>query len=281
MQTPLNLISDSSLVQETFDFAREHGGRVSLLQITQSIFQLKNATPELAAALVLDLIQNDPRFSIEGSQLKIHQTDTESQLLNEINFIVVDIEAIGGRGIPSRMIEIGACSVRAGKVTSEYETLVNPELPLPPFIANLTGINSAMLSVAPAFAEIVESWLNFAGDSVLVAHNSIFDITLLNHEIALVFPGCRMRNAELCTVELARRLLPSLDSHNLDALAEHYGFEISQRHRAAGDARATAQVLLGLLDELEIHGVRTLAEAREFRVGKRAHRQELQLALDS
>src|ERR1700741_3316451 len=106
MQTPRNLISDSSLVQETFDFAREHGGRVNLLQITQSIFQLNNATPELAAALVLDLIHNVPRFSIEGSQLKIHQTDIEGQLLEEINFIVVDIEAIGGRGIPSRMIEL-------------------------------------------------------------------------------------------------------------------------------------------------------------------------------
>ena len=281
MQTPRNLISDSSLVQETFDFAREHGGRVELLQITQSIFQLNNATPELATALIRDLIQNDPRFSIEGSQLKIHQTDIENQPLNEINFVVVDIEAIGGRGIPSRMIEIGACSVCAGEVTVEYETLVNPELPLPPFISNLTGITSDMLSIAPAFAEVVESWLNFAGDSVLVAHNSIFDITLLNYEIGRVFPGCRMRNAELCTVELARRLLPSQDSHNLDALAEHFGFEISHRHRAAGDARATAQVLLRLLDELEIHGVRTLAQAREFRVGKRSHRQELQLAFDS
>src|ERR1051325_842142 len=225
MQTPRNLISDSSLVQETFDFAREHGGRVELLQITQSIFQLNNATPELATALIRDLIQNDPRFSIEGSKLKIHQTDIENQPLNEINFVVVDIEAIGGRGIPSRMIEIGACSVCAGEVTVEYETLVNPELPLPPFISNLTGITSDMLSIAPAFAEVVESWLNFAGDSVLVAHNSIFDITLLNYEIGRVFPGCRMRNAELCTVELARRLLPSQDSHNLDALAEHFGFE--------------------------------------------------------
>lgn len=268
-------------MQETFDFAREHGGRVDLLQITQSIFQLNNATEELAAAMIRDLIQNDPRFSIEGSELAIHKDDIESQLLNEINFIVIDIEAIGGRGIPSRMIEMGACSVRAGTVTGEYETLVNPELPLPPFIANLTGITSEMLRVAPAFAEIVESWLNFAGDSVIVAHNSTFDVTLLNHEIARIFPGRRMGNAELCTVELARRLLPSLDSHNLDALAEHYGFEISHRHRAAGDARATAQVLLRLLDELETHGVRTLAEARDFRVGKRWKRQELQLALDS
>jgi DNA polymerase-3 subunit epsilon len=99
---------------------------------------------------------------------------------------------------------------------------------------------------------------------VLVAHNSNFDLNLLNQEIARVFPGCRMRNPDLCTVQLARRVAPSLKSYNLDALADHFGIEIKERHRAAGDARATAQVLLRLLDDLEIGGVRTLHEARSF-----------------
>jgi DNA polymerase-3 subunit epsilon len=99
---------------------------------------------------------------------------------------------------------------------------------------------------------------------VLVAHNSNFDLNLLNQEIARVFPGCRMRNPDLCTVQLARRVTPALEGHNLDALADHFGIEIKERHRAAGDARATAQVLLRLLDELEIGGVRTLHEARNF-----------------
>ena len=120
-----------------------------------------------------------------------------------------------------------------------------------------------------------------AGDSVLAAHNSIFDITLLNQEIARVFPGCRMRNAELCTVQLARRTMPNLEKHHLDALADHFGFEVSQRHRAAGDARATARVLLCLLDELEMRGVRTLSEARKFRATNSAPRAELELAFDS
>ena len=73
-----------------------------------------------------------------------------------------------------------------------------------------------------------------------------------------------MRNPDLCTVQLARRVAPSLESYNLDALADSFGIEIKERHRAAGDARATAQVLLRLLDDLEIGGVRTLREARNF-----------------
>jgi DNA polymerase-3 subunit epsilon len=90
-----------------------------------------------------------------------------------------------------------------------------------------------------------------------------------------------MRNLELCTVDLARRLIRQRGGHNLDALADHFGFEINGRHRAAGDAQATARLLLHLLDQLEISGVRTLAEARRFRADViSANQPNLQLALD-
>lgn len=264
MERRLNLISDSSLVQEIFDLIRERGGRATFAQIADSILRLPNATDDLAGALVNDLIQNDPRFSIEETYLTINESEIENRPLNEIDFVVLDVEAITGKSIPTRVIELGASRVCAGKICNEFETLVNPELPLPRFISALTGITREMLSAAPQFESVVESWLNFAGDSVLVAHNSNFDLNLLNQEIARVFPGCRMRNPDLCTVQLARRVAPALEGHNLDALADHFGIEIKQRHRAAGDARATAQVLLRLLDELEIRGVQTLHEARNF-----------------
>lgn len=279
MQRPRNLISDSSLVQETFDLVRETGGRATFSQIADAIFRL-DAAEELAAALISDLVQNDPRFSIEGNLLAIKADEIENQPLNEIDFVVLDVEAVSGRSIPTRLIEIGACRVRDRKIGEEFEVLLNAEVPVPRFISALTGITDEMLGDAPRFADVAEAWLEFAGDSVLVAHNSNFDLTLLNQEIARVFPGSRMRNAELCTVKLARRLAPYLDNHHLDALAEHFGFEIKQRHRAAGDARATAHLLLRLLDELEIHGVRTLAEARKFRLRRQAER-EMQLAFDS
>ena len=281
VQRPLNLISDSPLVQETFDFVLESGGRATFTEISNSIFHLTNATEDLAASLVNDLVQNDPRFIIETGHLAIRPNETETQSLSNVEFVVVDVEATAGKSIPTRLIEIGACRVSNGKIVAEFEALVNPELPLPPFISALTGITEDLLATAPSFSAIAQPWLDFAGDAVLAAHNSNFDVTLLNQEIARVFPGCRMRNAELCTVQLARRMMPDLERHHLDALANHFGFQITERHRAAGDARATARVLLHLIDELEIRGVRTLGEARKYRARRNREQPELQLAFDS
>ncbi len=281
MQRPPNLISDSPLVQETFDFVMESGGRAAFSEITESIFHLSNATPELAASLVGDLVQNDPRFIPTEQYLTVKADGLETQSLRDIEFVVIDIEAIAGKSRPTRIIEIGACRVSHGQIVDKFESLVNPERPVPPFISTLTGITEEMLASAPPFADIVNQWLTFAGDAVLAAHNSDFDVTLLNQEIARVFPGCRMRNSEICTVQLARRVLPNLEKHHLDAMAEHFGFHVTGRHRASGDARATARVLLNLLDELEINGVGTLGEARKYRARYARRQAELQLAFDS
>ena len=282
MKSHRNLISDSALVQETFDLLSKNGGRAAFTEVVDVVFRLAHADKELAASLVGDLVRGDPRFSIEATHLTILDDPIERRPLSEIDFVVLDVEAIGARGVPARIIELGAYHVRSGKIIDEFQTLIDPGVRLPRFIAALTGISDEMLKGAPKFAEIVDAWLDFAGDAVLVAHNSTFDLALLNQEIARVFTGCRMRNAELCTVKLARRLMRTLDSHNLDALAEHFGLEIAQRHRAAGDARATAQLLLRLLDQLDAHGVRTLIEARSFRANGEAFGGELprQLALD-
>lgn len=260
-----NLVSDSALVQETFELLSKNGGRAHVTEIVEIVFRLSHFDEDLAASLVGDLLRNDPRFKIEAGQLALIDDPIEHSLLSEIDFVVLDVEAIGGKDLPARIIELGAYHVRAGKILDEFQTLVDPGVSLPRFIAALTGISDEMLKSAPKFADVVNPWLDFAADAVLVAHNSKFDLALLNREVARVFPGCAMRNAELCTVTLARRTLHTLDSHNLDALAEHFGLEIAARHRAASDARATAELLLRLLDQLEYQGVRTLAEARRFR----------------
>jgi DNA polymerase III epsilon subunit family exonuclease len=282
MKSHRNLISDSALIQETFDLLSKNGGRAAFTEVVDVVFRLAHADKELAASLVGDLVRGDPRFSIEATHLTILDDPIERRPLSEVDFVVLDVEAIGARGVPAKIIELGAYHVRSGKIIDEFQTLIDPGVRLPRFIAALTGISDEMLKGAPKFAEVVDAWLDFAGDAVLVAHNSTFDLALLNQEIAGVFPGCRMRNAELCTVKLARRLIRTLDSHNLDALAEHFGLEIPDRHRAAGDARATAQLLLRLLDQLDAQGVRTLVEARSFRANGEPVGGELprQLALD-
>jgi len=277
-----NLISDSALVQETFDLLSKNGGRAPVSEIVEVVFRLSHADEELAASLVGDLVRHDRRFSLDAGLLAIIDDPIEHLPLSEIDFVVLDVEAIGAKGRPARMIELGAYHVRAGKILDEFQTLIDPGTPLPRFITTLTGISDEMLKGAPKFSEIVDAWLDFAGDAVLVAHNSKFDLALLNREIARVFPGCGMRNAELCTVALARRIVHTLDSHNLDALAEHFGLEITARHRAASDARGTAELLLRLLDQLETNGVGTLFEARHFRANTAPNGNGLepQLALD-
>jgi DNA polymerase III subunit epsilon len=280
MEIPSNLISDSGLVQEAFDLVSARGGPVSCTEIADVVFRLSHAPADLATNLVNDLIRNDPRFKLDNGHLSIGAEETESRPLNELEFVVVDVEAIASRSVPARIIEIGALRVRGGHIVDEFQTLTNPEAPLPPFIASLTGISNNMLERAPRFSEIVHDWLNFAGHGVLVAHNATFDLPLLNQEIARVFPGHRMRNPEICTVQLSRRMQPNLDGHSLDALADHFGFEITDRHRASGDALATAKILLRLLDELEIHGVTNLAAARTFRLEKASAKAPVELALD-
>lgn len=265
MEVPRNLISDSALVQDTFDLLSASGGRAAFTEIADAVLRLSHVGEDLAALLVSDLIRNDPRFRIEAAHLATVDDDTQLRPLNEIDFVVLDVEAIVARAQPARIIELGAYRVHRGQIIDDFQTLINPEARLPRFIATMTGISDEMLAAAPTFGEIVNAWLEFAGEAVLVAHNSNFDLPLLNREIARIFPGYRMRNPELCTVSLARRLVSNSEGHNLDALADHFGIENPERHRAAGDALTTARILLRLLDQLDEHGVRTLAEAREFR----------------
>jgi DNA polymerase III epsilon subunit family exonuclease len=279
MKLPRNLIPHSTLVDETLNLIRENGGRASFSEITGSILRLSNADDHLAASLIADLIQNDPRFVVEKDHLRAADDHRELQALQETEFVVLDVEAVHDRKTPARVIEIGAYRVRNGEILDAFETLVNPETGVPRFVTSLTGISTDMLTAAPKFPEIAETWLQFIGEAVLVAHNSSFDLPLLNREIARVFPGYRLINSDLCTVDLARRLVPQIESYKLDSLAAYFGFEISRRHRAADDALATARVFLRLLDELSRNGIGTISEARGFQA--KLPVGELQLALDA
>jgi len=260
-----NLVSDSTLVQETFELLRDQGGRAAATQIADSIFKMSHLDDDLATLLVTDLIRNDHRFRVlEGHTVELQAHDVETQLLAELDFVVVDVEATGAKMPPNRIIELGAYRISRGRIVDELITLVNPELPIPRFVVALTGITNEMVREAPVFAEVVPRWLEFASDAILVAHNAPFDTNFLNHEVARVYPGHRMVNSHLCTVTLSRRAVPGLPNYRLDTIAEHFSIPIYSRHRAGSDALATAEIFLRLLSKLEEHGVRDLASARTF-----------------
>jgi DNA polymerase-3 subunit alpha (Gram-positive type) len=243
------------------------GGRALAADVADIILKLSDLDAELAEMLVADLIKDDHRLCVrDGSMVELLCEDDEARLLHEADFVVVDVETTGAKTPPCRITEIGAYKVSRGRIVAEFETLVNPEMPIPPFIVNLTGITNRMVKDAPRFEEVAPQWLDFAGDAVLVAHNAPFDVRFLNHELARIFPGRRMANSHLCTVVLSRRIFPGLLNYRLQTVAEHFSINITNRHRAAGDALATAEIFIRMLERFNEHGVLDLATARHFKI---------------
>ena len=262
---PRNLVSDSPLVQEAIDLLRVCGGRAPAADIADIVLKLPDLEAELAALLVSDLIKDDRRLKLGAdSIIELDCEDVEARVLHESDFVVVDLETTGAKTPPCRVTEIGAYRVSRGRIVAEFQTLVNPETLIPPFIVQLTGITNQMVKEAPVFADVLESWLDFAADAVLVAHNAQFDVRFLNHEIRRVYPGCRMVNSHLCTVKLARRIFPGLMNYRLHTIAEHFMIPILNRHRAPDDALATAEIFIRILARLRQHGVHDVAGARLF-----------------
>ncbi len=261
-----NLVSDSILVQDTIDLLTDSGGRAAASEIVDAVFKLSHIDDELAGLLVADLIRNDRRFKfVENNTVELLADDSHSRLLRDLDFVVVDVEATGAKTPPNRLIELGAYRIRGGRIVDKFQSLVNPEIPIPRFVAALTRISNEMVKGAPVFAELAPQWLDFVSDSVLVAHNAPFDTSFLNHEISRVYPGHRMVNPHLCTVRLSRRALPNLLNHRRDTIADQFSFPIASRHRAGSDALATAEIFLRILTELEeTHGIKNLAAARNF-----------------
>jgi DNA polymerase III subunit epsilon len=188
--------------------------------------------------------------------------------LRETTFVVVDLETTGGRASGEghdAITEIGAVKVRGGVVLGELATLVDPGRSIPPQIVALTGITSAMVCDAPRIDSVLPAFLEFSRGAVLVAHNAGFDIGFLRaaaERCQLTWP----RPPVLCTVKLARRVLTrdEAPSVRLAALARLFGAATTPTHRALDDARATVDVLHGLIERVGNQGVHTYTELRSY-----------------
>ena len=228
--------------------------------------EINTPAADFARKLVSDLVENDPRLKLNEDTLELIAFNHDSRSLYDTDFVVFDLETTGAKTPPCRITEIGAYRVSKGKIVGEFETLVNPETSIPPFITELTGITNSMVRNAPKFREVAADFLEFIGDAVLVAHNSHFDMRFLNHEINRIYNGYRLANPCLCTVQLSRKLLPHIENHRLHTVAGYYSINIENRHRAADDAHATAKIFVNLLLQLENLGIRDLATAKKFKL---------------
>ncbi len=180
--------------------------------------------------------------------------------LSDATYTVIDLETTGGANRANRIIEVCAMKVHRGKVVGELTSLINPEMPISYFISQYTGITNEMVKHAPTAKEILPDLLRLLGESVFVAHNSSFDYTFINLELER--NGFeRLENRALCTVRLARRLLPKQLKKNLGDLAAYFGIPITERHRAKGDCQATVGVLHKLIEiAQEKHRIEHLEE---------------------
>lgn len=259
-----NLISESLLISETIDFLVSTGGSATAVHVVDYVMKISKPEPRLARLLVSDLIDRDPRLSLNEDTVEFTATDDEAIDLANSGFVVFDLETTGAKAPPCRITEIGAYRVQGGTLVDEFHTLVNPETPIPPFITSLTGISNDMVADAPRFHDIADSFLDFIGGSVLVAHNARFDLGFLNHEIGRVYENYRVANPSLCTVQLSRKLLPHIENHKLKTVAHYYSIDLVNHHRAADDARATAKIFVNLLSDLDALGIRDLGGAKRF-----------------
>lgn len=192
--------------------------------------------------------------------------DELGRALRELTFCVVDLETTGGSAQGGSMItEIGAVKVRGGEVLGEFQTLVNPRTQIPAFIAVLTGISNTMVADAPSIESALPAFLEFAAGCVLVAHNAPFDVGFLRYfadQQGRPWP----RFEVLDTAKLARRVVTRDETPNckLSSLAKVFDSATTPNHRALADARATVDVLHGLMERLGGLGVHTLEELQTF-----------------
>ncbi len=261
-----NLISDSLLINETIQLLQSSGGRASAVKVVDYVMKIREPAPDLAKLLVSDLIEVDPRLQLNEDTVEFIQEDLAQRKLAESEFVVFDLETTGAKTPPCRITEIGAYRVKNGAITDEFHTLINPETTIPFFITQLTGISDQMVRHEPKFHEVAADFLEFIGDSVLVAHNASFDMRFLNHEIGRIHENYRVANPSLCTVQLSRKLLPHIENHRLNTVANYYSVSLVNHHRASDDARATAHIFINLLEDLQTRGIWDLATAKKLKV---------------
>lgn len=160
---------------------------------------------------------------------------------DNLKFVVVDVETSGGHPHESRITEISMQVTNGSDIISSYTTLINPTVGIPPYVRRLTGITNEMTDSAPLFRQVAKDILKIMQNCVFVAHNVSFDYSVLRSEFKRI--GIEWESEQLCTIKASKKIVSGLPSYSLGKLAESLSIKIENRHRAEGDARATAEVL--------------------------------------
>ena len=189
--------------------------------------------------------------------LKGMVTDSQNQDL-DADYVVFDLETTGFSPETNRIIEIGAVKVQNGKIVDKFSTFVNPQVPIPFRIEQLTSINDSMVIDAPVIADILPEFMKFCEGCVMVAHNADFDMSFIKKNCQRLDIPCKPTIVD--TVALARVLLPNLNRFKLDTVAKALGVSLENHHRAVDDAGCTAEIFVKFIEMLRERGMSTLDE---------------------
>ncbi|QUV85343.1 PolC-type DNA polymerase III [Chloracidobacterium aggregatum] len=230
-------------------------GVVSLTDLGRELLRAPRAAPELVRRVLLPVLAQLPEAVLEGDDglrwqpLPTAAPEATASLL-ECRFAVVDVETTGRRAEQERITEVACVTIERGRITETFASLVNPGVPIPPLITALTGISDELVATAPPFAAIAAEMRQRLSQTVFVAHHASFDRKFLTAELRRADETFVWTAPTLCTVQLARQLVPGLDNYRLDTVTAHFRISNPARHRASGDALATAQLFLRLLERL-------------------------------
>jgi DNA polymerase-3 subunit epsilon len=249
--------------------------------LCHEILGLFNAPRPICDRIAYALLGADPRVRLlEDGRWSLVPEAQASPLLDDCVFAVVDVETTGARAQwgGDRITEIAVAVVHGGRREIVFESLVNPERPIPRAICAITNITDDMVRHAPRFSDLAETILRVLTGRVFVAHNARFDWNFVSAELRrsrdLTLGGTR-----LCTVRLARRLVKGVRSCGLDNLCRFFGFHNRARHRAAGDALVTAELLSRLLMLAREEGARTLQDLSLIESRRRHYRRRRRRAM--
>lgn len=242
--------------------------------LSREVFGLLRAPVAVAERLAVALLGSDPRIKrLTDGRWGIVSQAAGSPLIEDVAFAVVDVETTGSRaGGSDRVTEVAVVVVHGTRCEMVFESLINPERPIPAMVTAVTRITDAMVRAAPTFDQVVDALVDTLAGRVFVAHNLRFDWQFVTSEMkrsrALGLDGPR-----LCTVRLGRHLVPGLPSYGLDTLSDYFGLENEARHRAGGDAMATGRLLQRLLDLARGKGARTVADLERLQIKRKKKRK--------
>lgn len=273
--TTLALLSarpDSTLVDRALA-AMEHDPRPARWLAT-NVLGLSGAPDLIAERLAMALLGADPRVQrLTDGRWALVAAVSGAPLLEECAFAVVDVETTGSSAAgPDRIIEVAVVLVQGERRELVFESLINPGRPVPGLVTSITGITNAMVREAPRFEEVAEPLLDALTGRAFVAHNLRFDWRFVAAELSRA-RSLRLEGPRLCTVRLARRLVPGAESCSLDALTLRFDLANPARHRAGGDALATAELLHRLLRLARQEGARTLTDLELLQARRRSRRR--------